>query len=371
MDIFILILAAVILILVIIFFLQSRIRTGAFEEYFPIRQSEPARVMQHEDGTILLTWEANLSPEAIRLLDAPDAEKAVQTWDPPFSEHRIEVKLNPVHFRPFFHLQLPEQPDLLVSTRFQPFEQVRNFRDMGGYRTASGGQVAWGKLYRSGQLGKANETDQQLMQALGLRTIIDLRDDEEVAYLPDAFPEPVAHRRVFITNNVMVTKTSVMVRRQRLGHEFREGYKNRILEGGAAGIGQVFRLLADEANLPAVIHCTAGKDRAGVISALVLLTLGVPEETVIADYTLSNRFAETFIEEIERRIRKVRWLGMRTEHFFPMAAARPGVLESTLAYLRETYGSAEGYLTRRAGVPQEDLERLKKTMLLAVDTPEY
>jgi protein-tyrosine phosphatase len=213
-------------------------------------------------------------------------------------------------------------------------------------------------------MGRPTPADLQMLGRLGLRTVIDLRDDNEVEHLPDRVPNTVNYRRVFITDSVMVRKTSVMVRRQRLGREFSESYKRRILEQGAEGIGEVLRTLCDPANLPATIHCTAGKDRAGVVTALILLTLGVPEETVIDDYTLSNRFAQTYIREIERRIRRVRWIGMRTEHFFPMAAARPSVMESTLAYIREAYGSAENYLTSRAGVPPEDLARLRNAMLV-------
>jgi protein-tyrosine phosphatase len=360
----IIILVGIILLLVVVFFLQSRIKIGTYEDFFPIRRTEPAIVEQDRLGNTTLTWDDTLAPEKITLMDSPVSTDAVQTWTAPFDDHCIEVEIKREGFRPFFHLALPQRGDLVVSTRFQPFEHIRNFRDMGGYLTADGQQVTWGVLYRSGQMGRPTPSDLKLLGTLGLRTVIDLRDDGEIEHLPDRVPNTVNYQRVFITDSVMVRKTSVMVRRQRLGREFSESYKRRILEQGAAGIGEVLRTLCDPANLPATIHCTAGKDRAGVVTALILLTLGVPEETVIDDYTLSNRFAQTYIREIERRIRRVRWIGMRTEHFFPMAAARPSVMESTLAYIREAYGSAENYLTNRAGVPPENLARLREAMLV-------
>lgn len=354
---------AIVLILVVVFFLQSRIRVLPYEEYFPIRQVEPAYIERRLGNRIVLRWDEGLSPEKITLTDSPEDGAVIETWNPEEPQRRLVLTLDREHFRPFFHIHRSDGNDLVVSTRFQPFERVRNFRDIGGYFTAEGRQINWGRLYRSGQIGSPTDTDLELLKKLELKTIIDLRDDSEVERLPDNVPGPVQHRRVFITDSVMVRRASVIVRRHRLSREFTESYKEMIIEQGAAGIGEVLQILADPDNLPAVIHCTAGKDRAGVVTALILSVLGVPDETIVADYTLSNHFAEAYIWEIERRISRMRWIGMRKEHFFPMAAARPAVMESTLAYLRETYGSAQAYLLNRAQVTQEDLDRLKENLL--------
>ena len=349
--------------LAIIFFLQWRIQSENYEVYFPIRKSEPAWIERDTTHAVVLKWDDTLQPESIALKTAPDSGETLRTWKPKPGQQQIELSAQETDFRPFFILHTPDQPDRVVSTRFQPFDHVRNFRDLGGYYTADGQQIAWGLLYRSGHLSKPTSADVELLKTLQIRSIVDLRDDEEVAELPDNVPPEIQHRRIFITDRVMVHRASVMIRRHRLSSEFHEAYKQMIIEDGAPGIGKVIEILSDPANLPAVIHCTAGKDRAGMISALILLTLGVPEETVIADYTLSNHFAEYYIQDIERRISKVRWLGMRREHFYPMAAARPSVMEGALTYVRQTYGSAEQYLIQRAGVSNAVIQRLKETML--------
>ena len=156
----------------------------------------------------------------------------------------------------------------------------------------------------------------------------------------------------------------MIFRRWKLGQEFSDSYKTMIIEGGTAGIGAVFRLLAEPNTHPVVLHCTAGKDRTGVIIALLLLSLGVPEETVLADYSLSNLYAHQFIREQEPNIQRGWWLGMRVEHFYPLFSAHPDVLRSALAYIKTEYGSAKGYLTGKAGVEERHLEQLKENLLV-------
>lgn len=152
-----------------------------------------------------------------------------------------------------------------------------NARDAGGYLTKDGRIVGWGLLYRSDKLSKIKQTECEVIRAAGIKTIIDLRNDEERRSAPDAaclfdFAE-------YKSVPIEVEATSRI-----------EGYKAMITEADlGAPIAEIFSILAERNNLPVIIHCAAGKDRAGGIVALVHLLLGVHPDDVIADYLLSNR----------------------------------------------------------------------------------
>ncbi len=135
-----------------------------------------------------------------------------------------------------------------------------------------------------------------------------------------------------------------------------------MIDDHAPVFGQVFRRLADPDSLPALVHCTAGKDRAGLTMALLLLALGVPEAVVIADYSLSNRYYDHFRRYVP--LKRLRLLGVTVEDMQPFLVADPQILRDALRYLAERYGSVLDYLRQQAGVDDETLERLKANLLL-------
>jgi protein-tyrosine phosphatase len=178
--------------------------------------------------------------------------------------------------------------------RHIPLSGQPNFRDLGGYATRDGRRVKWRRVYRSGELSQLTETDVVKLGELGIRTVIDLRSAEEVAARGEGrLPEGATLHPMPISSSDMFAKLIPMF----LNGDFSQvppnllDRVNRVLvRDFSAQFGGLLRALSDPTKRPLVFHCTQGKDRAGFGAAMVLSALGVPWETVVEDYLLSNHY---------------------------------------------------------------------------------
>ena len=162
-----------------------------------------------------------------------------------------------------------------------------NFRDLGGYAAGEGMRTRWRVLFRADGLGELTESDLSVLRALGIRTVIDLRSGGELErgrFDVDAHPVAFHH---FPFMEELPDAQDFERRPGFLGSQYRE-----FLSDAGGQIRAALEVLADPGALPAVFHCTAGKDRTGVLSAIVLSLLGVDEPTVVADYALSGAAME-------------------------------------------------------------------------------
>ncbi len=161
-----------------------------------------------------------------------------------------------------------------------------NFRDLGGYRTVDKRVVRDGMVFRSGALHALTDADHQRLRELGVRVAVDLRPPEEQA----AEPTNVSFIRIVHVPLLRGERTSDPSALANGEGYLRDRYTEIVLDR-APDIGVIFQALADEDGLPAIIHCAAGKDRTGVVSAILLLALGVDEPTVLDDYELTSEYA--------------------------------------------------------------------------------
>lgn len=242
-----------------------------------------------------------------------------------------------------------------------------NFRDIGGYYTIDGKhRVRQGQIYRSGALTGLTPHGAEQLADMGIQFVCDLRTDDEVARKPDQIPADTGirylHNPVAQDNPMRVLK-AILFQKKQLGRLFAEAYKYDLIEQGAEFIGDAIRHLSDPQNRPAVLHCTAGKDRAGVLTALILGLLDVPEDVILADYTQSNRHYEDFAALTREDIQKVRHLGVREEHLQPAILADATVLKEALDFIRTEYGSLRGYLVGPAGLDESVIESLRDQLL--------
>jgi protein-tyrosine phosphatase len=159
---------------------------------------------------------------------------------------------------------------------------------------------------------------------------------------------------------------TVFFRKGRIDDYLLGGYKRVMIDGNAHVIGEIFQRLADPAQTPALIHCTAGKDRTGLVVALLLLTLGVPEETVLADYTMSNLFYDHFRKGIVADLKQVAPWGVSVDDLQDLLLVKAKTLQGALDYLRQTYGSLDNYLRHQAGVSDETIAQLRQNWLVDV-----
>lgn len=255
------------------------------------------------------------------------------------------------------------QPEGDISKRLIPLTSVANIRDLGGYRTLDGRTVRWRRVYRSGELSRLSQEDMAALERLGIRLVCDLRDSREVKSRPDRLPPGARslHCPVYEREFTRAITPIFLFKRHELGNTLGRGYTDW-LEIGAEAYGRLFKALADPGNLPLLFHCTAGKDRAGIGVAILLALLGVPEETIVADYSLSNLAFDHLYADflVDNRTDK---LGIAGEEVKIMLAANPAWIKSTLKHLHEKYGGAEAYLKNTAGLSQGQIEAIRKNML--------
>jgi protein-tyrosine phosphatase len=248
--------------------------------------------------------------------------------------------------------------------RYPALEGGINFRDLGGYPTRDGRMVRWGRVYRSGSFGQLTATDLETIARLDIKLICDLRSPREIQDAPEALPG--IHNETFsleADDGALARVRALLFNRRNLGALMLRAYTEVMLERNGGIFRQIFTRLADDANLPLLIRCTAGKDRTGLSAALLLLALGVDEATVVADYSLSNLYYRDFQAFAASAVRPLGIIGITLEDVQPLMIADPQTLERTLVYLRGQYGSVESYLRDHAGVDGAALARVRDNLL--------
>lgn len=243
----------------------------------------------------------------------------------------------------------------------------RNFRDIGNYPTADGSWVRPGVVYRSGSLDELTAADTPVLQSLGVCAVVDLRRAPERA---DRQPPWFAASRVAVTRLPIGTRVAHLksIPERMLAGEIKDfGHDDMVdiyatlLTHYHAEFGEVMRVIARSEGAT-VVHCTAGKDRTGVAIALLLSFLGVDDETVAADFALSQQhYSLPLLADLETRFAGLDADLERVRAFFE---AQPVVMRGLLADLHTRFGSAADYLAGPAEVSPEDLGRVRARLLV-------
>jgi protein-tyrosine phosphatase len=255
----------------------------------------------------------------------------------------------------------------LAESRMIPMEGGRNFRDVGGYRTVDGRTVRWNMLYRSGSLGNLQKDGMARLRTMNIRAIIDLRMTTErksdqsnwlsiaglgywtrdymlggdEASLAQMFSDP--SKLTASTMRAMMTRGYRTMPKE-LAPQYRELFA---------------RLIAPEKGA-VVVNCTAGKDRTGIGTALVLTAIGVPYETVREDYLLSN--AGLNMDSVQDAISPLLAL-LPSDVIQPLVGVESEYLDAAFAQMKADYGSIEAYLEKELGVGPAEIALLKSRML--------
>ena len=238
--------------------------------------------------------------------------------------------------------------------RHIPLEGAVNFRDLGGYETVEGRRTKWRTLFRADGLSQLTHADRAVIRQLGIATVIDLRTTVELErgrfpvedvpvgfhHLPlmEAVPEPKAFQ---LAPGLLASSYKGMIRQ------------------AAPQIAEILRIVAARHAHPVIIHCTAGKDRTGVMVAVLLGTLGVPDETIVADYALSAQAMVHLRRKMIERYPEGRETIEQADEVF---SAAPSNIAGMSDALRQEYGSFEDYVAA-AGAGPEVVTGLKETML--------
>ncbi len=250
-----------------------------------------------------------------------------------------------------------------------------NFRDLGGYATVDGRTVARGRVYRSQVIVSPTEHDQQMLRQIGFRYVCDLRGARERSLHPNRWPEGMTPRERSLDIGLDVRAgaerlLAILVDDPNAAGVRRMMMVNYSLLPNAFAGGKLGWFLSDLATgdgFPAIVHCTAGKDRTGFASAMLLTALGVSRESVMHDYMLTERFIDfdRMMDNSAHYLKSI--MGEQAEPDEAMLRMLCGVeidyLDAAFAEIEQAYGSIEAYLELTAGLDAATRERLRGLML--------
>jgi protein-tyrosine phosphatase len=233
-----------------------------------------------------------------------------------------------------------------------------NFRDLGGYTGKDGRTVRWRHIFRSNHLGHLTKADIAILRGVGLRTAFDFRGTEERSSALCAIEDLTVH-------SLPVEPTVVAALRARLANGnalsptdgievMRESYVNYVRQNTGRFQSLFDHLLGDSA--PLVIHCTAGKDRTGFACALILHSLGVPEDVIAEDYLLTNRFYRrdpSASNDIPDDVRQV------------LGSVEASFLAAAFNAIRSDFGDLDQYFHRGLGLGPAERTALQTRYLEA------
>ncbi len=237
-------------------------------------------------------------------------------------------------------------------------EGVHNFRALAPYPLKDGGRIRPGMVYRSGALELMTESDAEILTAkIRLAAVLDLRHPDE---LTAATPRALAHVHkplsLFpetISQEGLIEELNGLYGPGPGPHRY-----FHYLKIGADRFAQACELLSAQDAYPVLVHCTAGKDRTGVLLALLMDLLGAREEDIAAEYALSNASIERLIDYLESTGRELE--GTRDE-IRERLATPPERIAGYIDLVRQNYGSAADYF-QSVGVEDDRLERIKSTL---------
>ena len=257
------------------------------------------------------------------------------------------------------------------AERLLPLQHAINARDLGGYATADGRTVKWGVLYRSDSIAELDAQDVDLLRQLHLSVVTDFRSAREREGAEDRLPQqspPIVYRTVSVNNPVL--DVAELGRRVYAG-EITNAELLALLDRRAyitdpalrAAWGNWLRSLSQPGELPQLFHCTAGKDRTGFAAAIALLAVGVPRETVMDDFLLSNQFLAQRIAEGTARIQSATTADLDPEVLAQVIGVSASSLKGAFAEMEIQYGSIEGYIRDGLGIDEATRARLEQVLL--------
>ena len=278
-----------------------------------------------------------------------------------------------IQFVPAPALVIPAQlpAEQRTAHRLLNFEGIPNFRDLGGYPTADGREVKWGVLYRAATLAESSNADLEGLQKLNLNTLIDFRSAAEKEEEPNHLPDPVGFTVVEIPTLDDGNKAMVKEITERIESGDFDGFDPSalMLEANRQFAStftpqyrQFMQTVVQADGAPVAWHCTAGKDRTGFASAILLRILGVPQDVILQDYMASR---ENALEARESQLMLLRLLkgDEAADKLSVMLGVEEAWLQAAFEQIDATWGSFDNYVRDGLHLTDTDIERLKATLL--------
>lgn len=318
-------------------------------------------------GNSIVKWE--IIPEIpgdVKVYASTDPDQQTEgklVASAPISDQHLTIITTDPMRRYYYRMVFAEKYKVDMATRNINIPGIQNFRDLGGYPSYPHHKfVRWGMLYRSGEINRLRKGSLKKLKNLGIRTIIDLRSPEEKIELSKSLEKNFSVVSIPIaTGNMEQIINGVQDRSIRSDTVYRivERMNRELITKYAAQYRKLFDLLLNEDNYPVVIHCSSGKGRTGIVSALILACLDVNEDKIMEDYRLSNDYFN-----IPRATRYAYNLPVRSqEAITTLFSAREDFLNAAKEEAERQYGDIKTYLREGIGLSKQEMKHLRNILL--------
>lgn len=322
----------------------------------PIDDAFPIHVERTPEGDYRLSWTGEFSDDAVDVGVGPAPEVAIGS-EPVLRAVRPGARVagEPGQQRRYFHLRPAHGESVLAAERALALEAGTNFRDMGGYRTDEGRRVCWGRLFRSGHTALLSERDVGVLEGLDIRICCDFRRQEEHLIEPSRLPSTTQIVGITVDPGSSTTFFSRLAEGGVSPAEmasFMEEVNREFVRHHALQFRRMFVELLALSEGAFMINCAAGKDRTGFAAAMILAALGVPQETIVADYMLSGRYfpIERELSRVQQKYAGHSGRTLDAELVLPMMQARREYIAAAFAAIHEDFASTERFLDEALGV---------------------
>ncbi len=317
-------------------------------------------------NSIIMKWETRPAIEGeVKVFASTDPDhirenRPVATA--PIANQWMTIANNQPSQRHYYTLLFNDRYRVRVASRTVNVPGVQNFRDLGGYPVyAQHKRIRWGMLYRSARIDLSQPATRDKLNHLGIRTVIDLHTPSESPLPAGTLPgQPrVVHIPIPVDclTDILADIDQQRIQPDTIGRIV-ERINRHIVAANAPAFRQMFDVLLDKENYPAVIQCSTGKGRTGIASALVLSALGVNDDDIMTDYRLSRFNIPTAISYVYE-------LPVRSqEALITLFSARENFLNAAKDEIERTYGSVDEYLTKAVGLQKDELKDLRKILLV-------
>lgn len=278
------------------------------------------------------------------------------------SDGRMTIVTTDPSQRYYYMMVFNDKYRVKIATRNVNIPGIQNFRDLGGYKSVSTGKFTrWGMLYRSAQIDSIDDCAVRELKNIGIKTIVDLRSRDELNSYP---PLQSGFRVIHIpiaTGNMEDILHDIQEEKIKSDTIYRmvEKMNRDLVMKYQKEYKQLFGLLLDRENYPVVIHCSSGKGRTGITSALVLAALGVNADLIMEDYRLSNDYFN-----IPKASRYAYKLPIHSqEAITTLFSAKEDFLNAAKEEIERNYGDVKTYLKESIGLSKDDIKKLRSILL--------
>ena len=317
-------------------------------------------------GDFLLKWEVSPDQEGNIDIYSSLTDSSLTTFSPITTTKITDqvLRLNPTGsgLREYFILRTAGVNSGVVANRVIEMNNIKNFRDIGGYFTSDERQMKWGQIYRSGNLSNATLYDQEKIRRLNITTVIDFRSEKTISTFPI-----LLHPSIHVVSIPLTPMDAEKLDDQLLKTDFsrsdailyvQEAYVD-IVENHKEQFGEMFDILTNDANYPLLLSGSLGKDGVGLATFFILYSLGVPQAALEQDYMLSNQL----IDPANSRIDATHLPEPMQEAITAMLTVNKSYLNYVIDHINKKYGSIDNYLEKELRVSSGKKSLLRKYLL--------